>query len=184
MADLPPIEGSMAASEDPDTFSGSGTTMITADRYYTLVVKPTVEDFKKDNRDLRLALLASMVSLHTVDYVMQNRAGGDPDRGDDLVRKFNNDNANHFHFSVVRGFALASKHCQLKKSLSGFHSGKHRSVAAGRAGEMEAGVTPNEPGGIQVLWNGEGVYLSVALDGALALFESAFPEIGSGGTSS
>ena len=129
--------------------------MITADRYYMLVVKPTVEEFKKDHRNLRLALLAAMVTLHTVEYVMQNRAG-DPCEGDDLVRKFSADNANHFHFSVVRGFALASKHCRLR-SLTGFHSGEHRSVAAGRAGEMEAGVTPlNEPGGIQVLWKGEG----------------------------
>ena len=31
---------------------------------------------------------------------------------------------------------------------------------------------------------GKGVYLSVALEGALDLFESAFPEIGSGSTSS
>jgi hypothetical protein len=145
---------------------------------------PTVDEFKKDNRNLRLALLAAMVTLHTVEYVMQNRAD-DPVQGDDLVRKFSADNADHFHFSVVRGFALASKHCRLwKKSLSGFHSGEHRSVAAGRVGEMEAGVTPlNEPGGIQVLWNEKGVYLSVALDGTLALFESTFPEIGSGGAS-
>jgi hypothetical protein len=183
MVDLPPIEGSMAASESSDTFSGSGTTMITAHRYYTCVVEPTVEEFKKYNRDLRLALLAAMVTLHTVEYVMQNRAG-DPGLGDDLVKEFSKKNADHFHFSVVRGFALASKHCRLT-SLSGFHSGEHRSVAAGRVGEMEAGVTPlNEPGGIQVLWNEKGVYLSVALDGTLALFESTFPEIGSGGTSS
>jgi hypothetical protein len=176
----------MATSDDPDAYSGSGTTMITADRYYTLVVKPTVEQFKKDNSDLRLALLASMVSLHTVDYVMQNRAGSDPTRGDELVKKFYADNADHFHFSVVRGFALASKHCQLSnKSLPGFHSGEHRRVAAGRAGEMECGVTPlGEPGGIEVLWKGEGVNLSVALDSTLALFESTFPEISSGGSSS
>jgi hypothetical protein len=71
MADLPPISGKLAATEDPDVVSFSATTMVTADRYFTVVVKPTVDAFLNANSDLRLAFLACMVTLHTVDYVMQ-----------------------------------------------------------------------------------------------------------------
>jgi hypothetical protein len=47
--------------------------MISAHQYYDQIVKPTVDEFFKTNKDLRLAMLACAAMLHVIDYVAQNR---------------------------------------------------------------------------------------------------------------
>jgi hypothetical protein len=92
--------------------------VISAYDYYTKVAKPTVDEFRKRNKDLRLALLACMATLHVIDYVMQNRKS-DPLADDNLVRNFKQDKGRtHLSFRAVEAFALASKHCRLAKALT------------------------------------------------------------------
>jgi hypothetical protein len=116
--------------------------MISACDYYANVAKPTVDEFRKQNKDLRLALLACMASLHVIDYVMQNRTS-DPLVGDDLVRDFKQNKARtNLSFRAVEAFALASKHRRLAKGPNkGFHSGKHKTTYRSIAGEAMSGRT-------------------------------------------
>ena len=89
--------------------------MISAYDYYTNVVKPTVEEFLDKRADVRRAFLACMATLHTVDYVMQNREP-DPKAADKLVDEFKRDSLQQSSaFEVVAAFALASKHCRLTR---------------------------------------------------------------------
>jgi hypothetical protein len=81
-------------------------------------VKPTVDEFFSNNKDLHLAMLACTVTLHMIDYVAQNR-GSNPTDGDNQVRALKVKAKEKFDFQVVEGFALASKHCNLS-SRPGF----------------------------------------------------------------
>jgi hypothetical protein len=47
--------------------------MISAYDYYTKVARPTADRFLAQNNDIGLGLLASMATLHVIDYVGQNR---------------------------------------------------------------------------------------------------------------
>ena len=47
--------------------------MIGALIYYEKIAKPTAEQFFLENKNIRLAMLACMATLHVVDYVFQNR---------------------------------------------------------------------------------------------------------------
>jgi hypothetical protein len=164
---------------DEDRRQDEETRMISPKEYYDVVVKPTVDEFQLKNDDIRLALLASMVTLHVVDYVMQHRASS-PKEGDKWVHDFNADAATKpFAFQVVREFALASKHCQLSKA-------PHRSaddhivatpafVAVMQLGRTFLGDTV---GGVTIHWkDNQYVNLSQALTATLKFYEAEFPEI-------
>ena len=152
--------------------------MISAYRYYAEIVKPTVDEFFSNNKDLHLAMLASTVTLHMIDYVAQNR-GSNPTDGDNQVRALKVKAKEKFDFQVVEGFALASKHCNLS-SRPGFDSGKHMVAYPSFAGVMRAGQTflGDTIGGITVEWDERGyVNLTNALKATLEYLESEFPEL-------
>ncbi|MEG6510197.1 hypothetical protein V6C03_14600 [Methyloligella sp. 2.7D] len=157
--------------------------MIEANRYYEQIVKPTVEDFVKSNRDLRLGMLACMATFHVVDYVFQNRIL-DAKKADQEARRFcdkmqkQNNNA----FEIVRGFALASKHCRLSRtdSLQGFDSGRTRPTYPSIAGVMRTGATyiGDTEGGLLVEWiDGRKYKLHRAIEKARQTLEHEFPEL-------
>jgi hypothetical protein len=126
--------------------------MITARSYYENVAKATVIEFQMNNSDLRLALLASIAVLHVVDYVMHNREP-DPEKANKAVHQYNETTSEkNFAFCVVRGFALASKHC--RRRGGDFHSGKHMSAYPSFAGVMRAGQSffGDKTGGITIQW--------------------------------
>jgi hypothetical protein len=152
--------------------------LISAYRYYTEIVKPTVDEFFKSNKDLRLAMLACTVTLHVIDYVAQNKAS-DANVGDSEVRALKAKAKAHFAFEVVEGFALASKHCSLSRR-PGFDSGKHMVAYPSFAGVAVLGATflGDIIGGITVHWTERGyVNLTVALKATLEYLESEFPEL-------
>jgi hypothetical protein len=124
-------------------------------------------------------MIASALVLHVIDYVMQNRAK-EPKAGDGLVCDFTKQAAQDcFSFEVVRGFALASKHCNLS-SRPGFNSGEHMIATPAFAGVMGAGDTfvDDTVGGITVQWTDRGyVNLTTALQKTLEFYETEFPEL-------
>ena len=157
--------------------------MISARDYYDRVVIPTVGEFSSNNKDIRHALLACMATLHLVDYVMQNREL-DPKKADGMVSEFYAAAAaadGNFAFCVVRGFALASKHCRLARgSLEGFHSGDHMIAYPAFAGVMRAGASfaGDTVGGITIHWKAQqSVNLTNALKETLQFYEAKFPEL-------
>ena len=153
--------------------------MIPPNIYYQAIVKPTVDEFRSKNHDIRLALLASMVTLHIVDYVMQNRASS-PKEGDEAVRDFNSRASEKpFAFQVVREFALASKHCQLLKPPHR-NSGDYKVSTPAFYGTAVFGRTflNDAVGGVAVRWKKtQYVNLSTVLDATLKFYETEFPEI-------
>ena len=152
--------------------------MISARQYYVQIAKPTVDDFLRNNKDLRLAMLACAVTLHVVDYVGQNRANNVKD-GDKTVKALKNKARQQFAFEVVEGFALASKHCNLS-SRPGFDSGEHMVAYHSFAGVMRAGESylGDTIGGITVRWTKIGyANLTWALKETSKYFESEYPEL-------
>jgi hypothetical protein len=147
-------------------------------------VKPTVEEFFINNKDLRMAMLTYTVTHHVIDYVAQNKASNAKDGkkdADALQAKA----VAQFHFEVIEGFALASKHCNLI-SRPGFDSGKHMVAFPSFAGVARAGSTfcGDLIGGITVDWTKRGeperrgyVNLTAALKATLEYLESEFPEL-------
>jgi hypothetical protein len=154
------------------------TIVISAFRYYTEIVKPTVEEFFRNNKDLRLAMLACTVTLHVIDYVAQNKASNARE-GQKEAEALKAKARTQFCFKVVEGFALASKHCSLS-SQPGFDSGKHMVAYPSFAGVAVAGATflGDEIGGITVHWTELGyVNLTAALKATLEYLDSEFPEL-------
>jgi hypothetical protein len=81
--------------------------MITAETYYRVIAKPTVEEFFQKNDDLRLGMLGCMATLHVIDYVYQNRVR-DPKAAEREAARFKETaRGEHFFFEVIEGFALA-----------------------------------------------------------------------------
>jgi len=155
--------------------------MISARDYYDIVVTPTVGEFSSNNKDIRLALLACMATLHLVDYVMHNR-DADTTTAEGAVFAFCKEaSERNFPFCVVRGFALASKHCRLsQQSLEGFHSGDHMIAYPAFAGVMRAGASfaGDTVGGITIHWKAQQfVNLTNALKETLQFYEAEFPEL-------
>jgi hypothetical protein len=155
--------------------------MISARGYYEIVVLPTVSMFSSHNKDIGLALLSCMASLHVVDYVMQNREA-DIETANDMVSAYCRTAAERsFPFCVVRAFALASKHCRLsKESLKGFHSGNYMIAYPSFAGVARCGATfmGDTVGGVTIHWKGtQFVNLSNALKLTLEFYEKEFPEL-------
>lgn len=151
--------------------------MITARNYYDNVVKPTVTEFCNNNKDLRLALLASMAVLHVVDYVMHNRES-DPKKADREVKQYSASAGETFAFRVLRDFALASKHCRLHDNR--LHSGEHMVAYPSFTGVMRAGQSffGDTTGGITIQWDKhQHVNLTHVLLQVLNLFERDFPEL-------
>ena len=155
--------------------------MISAHDYYKTVVIPNVSEFCSNNKDIRLALNASTTTLHVVDYVMQI-AEKNSTAADHKVSQFCDAAAGrNFSFCVVRGFALASKHCRLsKQSLEGFHSGEHMIAYPSFAGIMRCGASfiGGTVGGITIHWKAQQfVNFTNALKEVLQFFEAEFPEL-------
>lgn len=159
--------------------------MISAHDYYHQIARPTVDEFtgnRQSRGNLRLAMLACASTLHVIDYVMQNCAS-DAKEGDKLVKAYTREAEKRcFSFEVVRGFALASKHCTLS-SKRGFHSGRYKIatpyfVRHGRVGAMSTMFLSDKVGGITVRWTDRGhVNLTKALKKTLEFFEAEFPEL-------
>jgi len=158
--------------------------LISAYRYYDEIVKPTVDEFFNNNKDLRLAMLACTVTLHVIDYIAQNKASN-ANVGDIEVIALKTKAKAHFAFEVVEGFALASKHCNLSKR-TGFDSEKYIVAFPSFAGVARAGSTFCDDliGGITVDWTKRGepekrgyVNLTSALKETLEYLESEFPEL-------
>ena len=146
--------------------------MISARQYYDQITKPTVDEFLRSNKDLRLAMLACAATLHVVDYVGQNRANNVKD-GDKKVKALKKKAREQFAFEVVEGFALASKHCNLS-SRPGFNSGEHMVAYPSFAGVMRAGESflGDTIGGITVRWTkNRYVNLTWALKEGSSLFQ-------------
>jgi hypothetical protein len=156
--------------------------MLTARSYYENVARATVIEFQKNNSDLRLALLASIAVLHVVDYVMHNREPDDPKKAYQEVSQYVETSAKkNFAFRVVRGFALASKHCH--RYGGDFHSGMHMRAYPAFSGVMRAGQSffGDTTGGITIQWKEhEWVNLSDALQKVLQIFEADFAELTQG----
>ena len=155
--------------------------MISAHDYYNRVVIPTAREFSSNNKDIRLALLACMATLHVVDYVMHNR-DTNARTADRKVSAFCEDaSGRNFPFCVIRGFALASKHCRLsQQSLEGFHSGGHMVAYPSFAGVMRCGASfmGDTVGGITVHWKAKQfVNLANALKETLQFYEVEFSEL-------
>src|SRR5437879_3280719 len=147
--------------------------MISARDYFDWVVKPTVNQFRKDNADFRLALLAAMATLHTVDYVMQNRES-DPEKANDAIARYIKGKGD-FAFQSVRDFALASKHCRLRDGR--LHSGRVMTAYPSFVGVMRAGQSflGDTVGGLTIQWRDhEFVNLTTALGRVLQIFEADF----------
>ncbi len=151
--------------------------MISARSYFERIVKPTIDQFRNDNGDLRLALLASMAVLHTVDYVMQNREP-DPEKANEAVILYTRSSDREFAFEVVRDFALASKHCRLRDGS--LHSGRTMMAYPSFTGVMRAGQSflGDKIGGLTIQWRErEYVNLTTALERVLQILEADFPEL-------
>lgn len=58
--------------------------MFSAKEYWDRVVIPSAEDFYAENRSVRLAFHACSSTLHTIDYVLQNRES-DADSANRLI---------------------------------------------------------------------------------------------------
>lgn len=153
--------------------------MISAFDYYQNIVRPTVEEFCQDNRNVRKGMLACMVTLHVVDYVMQNKANT-PKEGNTQIAAFKSEaREKSFALKVVEGFALASKHCNLT-SREGFDSGSYHVAVQAFWGKIRFGHSywNGKVGGITIKWSEHGrVNLTKALKSALLFLEDSFPEL-------
>ena len=152
--------------------------MMTAAQYVSLIVEPTLEEFRQNVDDLRRGMLASMAVLHVVDFVMQNREAT-PKAGDDAVAAFKKRMAGvQWGFDTVNLFALASKHGALRNP-QGFDIGKHMVAAPAFADVMviDGSFLGDEIGGITVEVEPT-VYVNLleALDATMALYRAEFSE--------
>jgi hypothetical protein len=142
---------------DHEVEEDCGVRMISAYDYYTNVVTPTLSEFFEHRADIRRALLASMTTLHIIDYVIQNRER-DALAADELVKQFNKMCRKESRsFEVVEAFALASKHCRLARgNWVDFHSGAYVVRTGAFLDESRWKHYPwNDPGGVIVALNGE-----------------------------
>jgi hypothetical protein len=130
--------------------------MISAYDYYTKVARPTADRFLAQNNDIGLGLLASMATLHVIDYVGQNRKPN-VRAANNLVNRLKARCRNRLglRFQVLEGFALASKHCRLSnKNMKNFHSGNYTVAFPATAGVMRSGQSfiLDTVGGITIRW--------------------------------
>ncbi len=152
--------------------------MISAREYYNQIVRPTVDEFFGNNKDLRLAMLACTVTLHLLDYIGQNGAEN-AKQGDKKVNGLKKAAQDQFAFKVVEGFALASKHCNVA-SLPGFDSGQHMVAYPAVCGVARCGGSflGDTVGGVTVRGGTDRhVNLMGALTETQRYFESEFPEL-------
>lgn len=145
--------------------------MITWSDYFEFIVLPTVDDFRRDNKSARKAMLASMVISHSADYIAHGLIE-DEKKADDkakrLRKQFVNDS---FAFKVVDAFAKASKHCRATGSI---HSDSTMVTTPAYTGKAVPGRTffGDTVGGVAVKWQENGyVNLTKAINQALKYLE-------------
>lgn len=162
--------------------------MLSAADYYTLIVRPTADEFFRRNSDVRLAMLACMATVHVVDHVVQNRMSvttkAEAMAADEEVVRLTNDLADrHVCFAVVRAYGTASKHGKIglqRKFQPGFDSGRGIDCPPAFAGVMVAGLSfyGDSVGGITIRWTERGhINLTRALRELLPILEGEFPEL-------
>lgn len=154
--------------------------MIAPFEYWNNIARPTVQDFFNDRNNVRLAMLACMAVLHTVDYLIQN-SEPDAKTANKQIKVFTDEAAQRSPaFRVVRDFALAAKHCRLTSHHPGYQSDQFMIAAPSFAGEFMAGLTfvGDITGGVTVqIGEHEYANLYETLHSVIAFLEAEFSEL-------
>lgn len=149
-----------------------------ADFYFCEIALPTLDEFLRDNSNVRLAFLSSISVIHTLDYIYENREVSYEVAKEKREKYVREQRRKDLHFDIVYDFANASKHCKLRTD-KGISSGSYRSQIPAIAGIMECGNSSlgDSIGGIFVDRRELSINLSYSLKHIMYIFISFFDEL-------